>query len=208
MIKFHQKYFTESTLFEKVNPIEKLSTNFRNILNIEKKLTGFQIFHEKEFACKYKNPLYKTQYSEILVEYDEGFDMTTGKKIDPYATHHLINEDTSYIPVNLRKNAGNPGGKLEPYDSESTRLQKLSLMNNTYFGAIHYDIHLDMKLDYTISRVFQEMSLSELETLHQLCDLERTQILQSLALAVLKIPYAGYLLSRNRSNFLDYEGNI
>ena len=65
-----------------------------------------------------------------------------------------------------------------------------------------------MKLDYTISRIFQELSLSELETLHQLCELERTQILQSLALAVLKIPYAGYLLSGNRSNFLDYEGNI
>ena len=126
--------------------------------------------------------------------------MTTGKiKLDPYATHHVINEDTSYIPVNLRKNAGNPSGRLEPYDSESTRLQELSLMNNTCFGAIHYEIHLDMKLDYTICRIFQEKSLSELETLHQLCKLERTQILGSLALAVLKIPYAGYLLSGNRS---------
>ena len=81
-------------------------------------------------------------------------------------------------------------------------------MNNSYFGNIHYDIHLDMNLDYTISRIFQEMSLSELETLHQLCELERTQNLQSLALAVLKISYAGYLLSGNRSNFLDYEGKI
>ena len=81
-------------------------------------------------------------------------------------------------------------------------------MNNTYFGAIYYDIQLDMKLDYTISRIFQEMTLSELETLHQLCELERTQILQSLALAILKIPYAGYLLTGNRSNFVDYEGNI
>ena len=52
------------------------------------------------------------------------------------------------------------------------------------------------------------MSRSELETLHQLCELERTQILQSLALAVLKIPYAGYLLSGNRSNFFDHEGII
>ena len=110
--------------------------------------------------------------------------------------------------MNLRKNAGNPGGRLEPYDSESTRLQQLSLMNKTYFGAIHFDIHLDMKLDYIISRIFQEMTLSELETLHQLCELERTHILQSLALAVLKIPYAGYLLSGNRSDFFDYEGNI
>ena len=52
------------------------------------------------------------------------------------------------------------------------------------------------------------MSLTELETLHQLCDFEFTQILQSLALAVLKIPYAGYFLSGNRSNFIVYGGNI
>ena len=52
------------------------------------------------------------------------------------------------------------------------------------------------------------MSLTELETLHQLCELEFTQILQSLALAVLKIPYARYFLSGNRSNFIGYEGNI
>ena len=65
-----------------------------------------------------------------------------------------------------------------------------------------------MKLDYTISRFFQETYLTELEALHQLCELQRTQNLQSLALAVLKIPYAGYLLSGNRSNFTDYEGNL
>ena len=73
MIKFHQKYFIESI------PFERLSTNFKNIHNIENKLTRFQIFHETELACKYKNPLYKTQNSKILVEYDEGFDMTYGK---------------------------------------------------------------------------------------------------------------------------------
>ena len=52
------------------------------------------------------------------------------------------------------------------------------------------------------------MFLTELETLHHLSEIERTQILQSLALAVLKIPYAGYLLSGNRSNFFDYKRNI
>ena len=122
------------------------------------------------------------------------------------AKHHSTSDKNSYIPVNLLKNTGNPGEKK--HDKDSTRLQKLSLMNNTHFGAIHYDIHLDIKLDYTISRIFQEMSLTELETLLQSCELERTQILQPLALAVLKIPYAGYLLSGNRSNFIDYEGNI
>ena len=198
MIKFHEKYFIESIPYEQVNPHD-----------VENNLTRFQVFQETEVACKYSNSLFKTQCSEILVKYEKGFEMTTGKiKIDPYATSHPIYEGTSYVPVNFYKSKGQPGGKLKPYDSKSTRLQELSLMNSTYFGNIHYDIHLDMKLDYTISRIFQEMSLSELETLHQLCELERTQILHSLALAVLKKPNAGYLLSGNRSNFLDYEGNI
>ena len=63
--------------------------------------------------------------------------------------------------------------------------------------------NLDMKLDYTISRIVQEMSLSEIEALHHSCELERAQILQSVVLAVLKIPYAGYSLSGNRLNFID-----
>ena len=210
MIKFHQKYFIESIPFEEVNPDQIRSNNakFRNLHDIENKLTRFQIYPETELACKYKKPIYKTQYSEILVEYKHGFDMNTGHlNVDPLATSHSLTDGNPYTSVKFQKNIG-IGGKLKPQDADSTRLQELSLMNRTYFGAIHYELHLDMKLDYTISRIFQEMSLSELETLHQLCELERTQTLQSPALAVLKIPYAGYLLSRNRSNFIDYEGNI
>ena len=79
MIKFHAKYFIESIPYEHVHPLEKLSNDFKNPHNIENKLTRFQIYQETEFACKYANPLYKTQYSEILVEYKQGFDMTTGK---------------------------------------------------------------------------------------------------------------------------------
>ena len=183
MIKFHEKYFIESIPYKQVNPSRKQSNDFRNVHDIENKLTRFQIYQETEIACKYRNPLYKSQYSEILVEYDHW-----KIKFDPYATGHPLNEGTSYIPDNFQKSTGQTGGKLKPQDRRSTRLQELSLMNNTYFGNIHYDIHLDMKLDYTISRIFQEISLSEIETLHQLCELERTQILQSLALAVLKIP--------------------
>ena len=192
-----------------MNPdqIIKSNFNFRNISNIEKKLTRFQIY--PELTCKNTKPLQKTQYSEILVEYDHGFDINTGKLfIYPLATHRSTTDENSYIPVNLIKSTGNIGGKIKPQNKDSTRLQELSLMNNTYFGAIHYDKHLDMKLEYTVNRIFQEMSLTELETLNQLSQLERTQILQSLALAVLKIPYTGYLLSGNRSTFFDYEENI
>ena len=126
--------------------------------------------------------------------------MNTGKlTINPNPTHSISNHDeNSYIAVTFLKNTGRIGGKLRQQDRSSTRLRELSLLNNIYFGAIHYDIHLGIKVDYTISRIFQEMSLSQLETLHHLFELERTQILPSLAIAVLKIPYAGYLLSGNR----------
>ena len=84
MIKFHEKYFIESIPYEHVNPSRKQSNGFRNVHDIENKLTRFQIYQETEFACKYRKPLYKTQYSEILVEYEKGFDMTTGKiKFEP-----------------------------------------------------------------------------------------------------------------------------
>ena len=84
----------------------------------------------------------------------------------------------------------------------STRLQKLSLMNNTYFGAIHYDIHLDMKLGYTMSRTFQEISLSELETIHHLCVYVNSNEHKFTfsPTRITKIPFSGCLLSGKRSN--------
>ena len=152
-------------------------------------MTRFQIYPETELAGKNTKPLYKTQYSETLVEYEDGFDMNAGKLIiHPMTTYHSTTDENLYVPVNFLRKTGNIGGKLKPQDKERTRLQELSRMNNTHFGEIYYDIHLDMKLDYTISRSFQEMSLTELETIHPLCELERTQISQSFALAVFKVP--------------------
>ena len=72
MIKFHEKYFIESIPYEQENPSRKQSNDFRNIHDIENKLTRFEIYQETEFACKYRNLVYKTQYSEILVEYEKG----------------------------------------------------------------------------------------------------------------------------------------
>ena len=71
MIKFHEKYFIESIPFENVNPIQKRQYNTQHLIqkyqHYRNKLTHFQIYHETDFPCKHKNPLYKTQYSEILL---------------------------------------------------------------------------------------------------------------------------------------------
>ena len=128
MIKFQQKYFIESILYEDINPGQIRTTNhqFRNVHNIENNLTRFQIYPKTELACKYNKPTYKTQYSEILVKYENGFDMNTRNLIvHPMATSHSFTHENSYVSVKFQKNAGRIGGKLKPQDTESIRLQEL-----------------------------------------------------------------------------------
>ena len=147
MIKIHQKCFIESIPYEDVNPGQIRTTNykFRNIHNIENKLTRFQVYPETKLACKYNKPIYKTQYSKILVEYENGFDKNTGNLIvHPMATSRSF---TTYVSVKFQKNEGRIVGKLKPKDTENTRLQEMSLMSSTLFGTIQSDIHLDIKLD-------------------------------------------------------------
>ena len=109
MIKFHQELFIESIPFEDVNldQFRKNIYNFRNIHIIENKLTRFQIYPETELACKYNKPLYKTQYSEILVEYYDGFDMNTGKLIiQPMPTSRSYTDENSYVTVKFQQTTG------------------------------------------------------------------------------------------------------
>ena len=107
-----KKFFFESIPYEQVNPSRKQSTDFKNKHDIENKLTRFQVYRETEFACKYSNPLYKTQYSEILVKCKKGFDMTTGNKnltLMPQVTlltkeHHTSQLTFIKTKVNLVEN--------------------------------------------------------------------------------------------------------
>ena len=116
MINFHWQYFIESILYDIKNP-EKIRRNnnyYNNINGLENKLTRFQTYPETELACKNKTPHYKTQNSEIVVEYEKGFDMNKGKLIiNPIPTNYLSNHDKkSYIPKTFLKNTGITGGKV------------------------------------------------------------------------------------------------
>ena len=81
--------------------------------------------------------------------------MNMGKFIIHIAVPNQNREDEqSYVTVRFYKNNGNTGEILLPENRFSTRSQKLSPMNNIYFGAIFYYICLDMKLDFIISSNF------------------------------------------------------
>ena len=47
---------------------------------------------------------------------------------------------------------------------------------SNYFATIDYDAHINIKNDFTINHVFKSMTVRELNTLHTVCELERTQL--------------------------------
>ena len=61
--------------YQAIDQIKQNRNCYNNIDGLEIKLPRFQIYPETELACKYKTPVYKTQNSEILVEYEKGFDV-------------------------------------------------------------------------------------------------------------------------------------
>ena len=81
----------------------------------------------------------------------------------------------------------------------------MNISNN--FATLDYDAHINTKIDFTINHVFKSMTVQELNTLHTICELERTQLLTILAMSVKNPQLAGFLLTGNRSNFLYVEGS-
>ena len=81
----------------------------------------------------------------------------------------------------------------------------LNSFNN--FATINYETHINTEIDYSKNHVFKSMSVAELNTLHIICEVERTQLPTILAMSVKKPQLAGFLLTQNRSNFLCVEGS-
>ena len=70
---------------------------------------------------------------------------------------------------------------------------------------IDYELHLGTKLDYTLYFNTKQLKHSERTLLQNQCELERTQMLTTL---MQNTRLAGYMLTGNRSMFLDTEGSI
>ena len=152
------------------------------------RLSRFEIYPIAQTFCGKPEPLYSTQYEDIFVTYLDGFDMNTGQQ----KPHSIIDQ--------------NIGGNIQ-FDNSNQKyiFPALNISNN--FATIDYDAHFKTKTDFTINHVFKSMTVQELNTLHRVCELERTQLLTILAMSVKNPQLPGFLLTGNRSNFLYVEGS-
>ena len=151
-------------------------------------LSRFRIYPVAQTFCGQPEPLYSTQYDDIVVTYLDGFDMNEGQP----RPHSIIDQNIS--------------GRIQ-FDTSNQKYIFPALNVSNDFATLDYDAHINTKIDFTINHVFKSMTVQELNTLHTICELERTQLLTTLAMSVRNPQLAGFLLTGNRSNFLYVEGS-
>ena len=71
-----------------------------------------------------------------------------------------------------------------------------------------YEMHMGTKLDYLFFQSSRLLQASEIQLLKNQCEQERTQILTNLMLSLENPRLAGYMLTGNRSMFLETDGSL
>ena len=159
-----------------------------------------KVFPESYELCGKPERFYKTNFESLFVNYQGGFAMPGGKlRTKEYSSnaYQFSIDNTSQVS----------------YTSLS-----FSEVNGKWVGAqpwrsvgadeIDYDLHLGTKLDYIMYFNTKQLRHSEMTLLQNQCELERTQMLTILMLAMQNTRLAGYMLTGNRSMFLDTDGSV
>ena len=190
MSKLNNRYWLETEhFFNNHSSTVSPNTPYHDTKS-QTRLSRFETFPENKMFCNKPTPLHLTQYPDLFITYTEGFNMQTGK---PNPLQLPQDEQYNQLTTQLIS------GKLI-HTKDKLLFPALNSSNN--FATIDYEAHINTKLDYSINHVFKSMSVAELNTLHTICEVERTQLLTILAMSVKNPQLAGFLLTQNRSNFL------
>ena len=88
------------------------------------------------------------------------------------------------------------------FDSIKKEYSFPPLKGTSSFGTVGYDAYMKSKIKNSTNQVFKATNIQKLNTSHNVCGVERTQLLTILAMSVQNIQLAGYLITVNRIKFL------
>ena len=89
---------------------------------------------------------------------------------------------------------------------EGTQLQQADNPNS--YLNMDYEMHLGTKIDYLFFQSSRLLQATEIQLLQNQCEQERTQIFTNLMLALDNPRLPGYMLTGNRSMFLETDGSL
>ena len=145
--------------------------------------------HERE--CASLQPIHKTEYDDIYIICEYGFDMHTGQKVTKKKDKF---DDEKFIKI-----------KPKQIMSEQTRYEDED--NKQYYhGFVNENTHLNMKMEFYMSNIYSRISLQAIEFYSQIC--EQTRDIRQLTLTQVQknTPLLGYILTGDRSISVKQEG--
>ena len=162
----------------KFNKTDNIATIFEVNPLVEREYGSLQLIH-------------KTEYYDIYIIYEYGFDMHTGQKVTKKKDKF---DDEKFIKI-----------KPEQIISEQTRYEDED-NKEYYYGFVNEKTHLNMKMNLKMSNIYSRISLQAIEFYSQIC--EQTRNIRQLTLTQVQknTPLLGYIFTGDRSIFVKQEG--
>ena len=165
----------------------------------------FEVKNNPLHLCNKPTLVYPTSYESLYIAiHSGGFDMTTGRNKNS-AGPHLIHYQPNDVPQNSKWFNPEHTGNLYLYGTDRTGT--LDPYDNTWLN-MDYELHMGTKLDYLFFESSRALRSSELNLLKNQCEQERIQIFTILMLSLENSRLAGYMLTGNRSMFLETDGSL
>ena len=160
----------------------------------------FEVKNNAQKHCGQPTDIYPTYYDSIYVAIiSGGFDLRSGLNLgkDRNGATQLL----QYIPPT----EDNGFAQLYAYDPQYTS-HKTS--DEDMYLNMDYEMHMGTKLDYLFFQSSRLLQASEIKLLKNECEQKRTQIL-TILMPFLENPcLAGFMLTGNRSLFLETDGSL
>ena len=163
----------------------------------------FEVKNNPQKHCGKPTPSYPTNYDSLyMARLSESFDMETGRNFG-----REKNGATKILQY-LGPREKNDFGQLYAQNPqlEGTQFRQEEKLDS--YLNMDYEMHLRTKTEYLFFQSSRLHQATEIQLLQIQCEQERTQILTNLMLALENPQLAGYMLTGNRSMFLETDGSL
>ena len=163
----------------------------------------FEVTNNPQKHCGKPTSIYPTNYDSLYLDrLSEGFDMDTGRNLG------RGQNGATKILQNLGPKEKGDFGQLYAHNPKLEGTQRVQTSDPDNYLNIDYEMHLGTKIDYLIFQSSRLLQATEIQLLQHQCEQERTQILTNLKLALENPHLAGYMLTGNRSMFLETDRSV
>ena len=163
----------------------------------------FEVKNNPQKHCGRPTSIYRTNYDSLYLDpSSEDFDMDTRRNLD------RDQNGATKLLQKLEPKKKDDFGQLYALHRQLEGTQMSQTADPDNYLNIDYEMHLRTKLDYLFFQSPRLLQTTEIQLLENQCEQESTQILTNLMLALKNPRLAGYMLTGNRSMFLETYGSV